>query len=130
MDNILANPAALTPLALIGLVAVQVLQLVGNQLKAKSDAASHRDESMAGILQKILDQHTASMERQAAALERISASMAEVQAHMHATNAVLNSFTHRLEAVELKLAAGMAAADSPTLMRGDPRRSASGGGAA
>lgn len=129
MENVLANPAALTPLALLGLVAVQVLQLVGNQLKVRSDTAARHDDSLSKILQQVLDQHTASMERQALSLERIGATMAEIQAHMHGTNSALASLGHRLEAVEMKLAGAAAAAAAPVPMRGGPRRPAAGGGA-
>lgn len=104
MDTILANPQNLTPLALLGLVLVQVLQMMSGHLKAKSDAAARHDDSLAGILQRVLDQHTEAMGRQAGSLEKIAATMSEIQAHMHGTNAALNSLTHRLEAVERQLA--------------------------
>lgn len=121
MDTVLANPQTLTPLALMGLVAVQVLQLLGNHLKARTDAATHRDDSLAGILQKVLDQQTA-------ALERLSSSLAEIQAHMHATNAVLTTLTHRLEQVERQLAGdvpypavGGRGPQRPAVLGGGPR---------
>ena len=59
MESVLANPASLTPLALLGLVAIQLLQLIGNQLKARADVAARHDDNLAGILKQVLDQQNA-----------------------------------------------------------------------
>lgn len=110
-------PAALTPLAFTALVVMQVMQLIGNHLKARADTAARNDGSMATILQKVLDQHAAAAERQAVAsatqaqaMERVATSMAEIQAHMHGTNAALTSLATRIELVEARMAASTAKA--------------------
>lgn len=100
----LTTPQVLTPLALVGLVVVQVMQLIRSRGEAAEARAARHDVSLAEILQKVLDQHTESMRSLAASMEKIAASMAEVQAHMHATNTVLANLTHRLELVERQLA--------------------------
>lgn len=111
MENVLANPATLTPLALLGLVIVQIVQVLRAHMDAKAGRESKVDDSMAALLTKVLDQHAAASERQAVsgaaqavAMERVAASMAEVQSHMRDTNSVLSAFSHRLEAVERQLA--------------------------
>lgn len=110
MENVLANPATLTPLALLGLVIVQIVQVLRAHMDAKAGRESKVDDSMAALLTKVLDQHAAASERQAVsgaaqavAMERVAASMAEVQTHMRDTNQVLSAFSHRLEAVERQL---------------------------
>lgn len=117
MDSPLSNPATLTPLALLGLVIVQIVQVLRAHMDARAGRASKVDDSMAAVLTKVLDQHAAASERQAvsgaaqaAAMERVAASMVEVQAHMRDTNSVLSAFSHRLESVERQLAAQAARA--------------------
>lgn len=100
----LTTPQVLTPLALAGLVVVQVMQLIRSRGEAAAARDARHDDSLAAILQKVLDQHTESMRSQAGSLEKIAAAMGEVQAHMHATNTVLANLTHRLELVERQLA--------------------------
>lgn len=106
MDNTLASPATLTPLALLGLVIVQIAQLFRGHMDAKAGREAKIDDSLAAILQRVMDQHAASMERQSVAMERVGATMTEVQAHMRDNNTVLASIVHRLEAVERRLEAG------------------------
>lgn len=96
MGSELANPSTLTPLALIGLVIVQVVQLFRGHMDAKASREARQDDSLATILQKVLDQH-------AAAWGGLAGTLSEIQAHMRDTNAALSSFTHRLEQVERQL---------------------------
>lgn len=98
MENALSNPATLTPLALVGLVIVQIVQLIRGHLDAKAGREVRHDDNLASILQKVLDQH-------AQAWGGLASTLGEIQAHMRATNTALSSFTHRLEAVERQLAA-------------------------
>ncbi len=126
MDTSLATPQVLTPLALAGLVVVQVMQLIRSRGEAREARAARHDVSLGEILQKVLDQHTESMRSLAASMEKIAASMAEVQAHMHATNTVLANLTHRLELVERQLAGEPTYPMAP-VARG-PQRAASRGG--
>lgn len=96
MESVLANPASLTPLALLGLVAIQLLQLIGNHLKARADVAARHDDNLAGILKQVLDQQNASW-------ERLAGTLSEIQNHMHGTNATLAMLASRLEQVERQL---------------------------
>lgn len=116
MNDVLANPSTLTPLALLGLVVVQVAQLFRGHMDAKAGREAKIDDSLASILTRVMDQHAVASERsavassaQAAAMERVAAGLAEIQTHMRDTNQVLAAFQHRLEAVERQLAAGQTA---------------------
>ena len=128
----LQNPAALTPLALIGLVIVQVVQLFRGHMDAKAGREAKLDDSMAALLTRVLDQHATAAERQAAtnatqatALERVATSMGEIQRHMQDTNQVLAAFQHRLEAVERQLGTtDQAPVPRPTPARARPAREA------
>jgi len=103
LDTVLQNPQNLTPLALLAVVVMQGAQLLKSGMESRSARGARHDDSLAAILQKVLDQHTESMTRQAASLERVAAAMEEVQRHMHATNTALGNLTHRLELVERHL---------------------------
>lgn len=105
MESVLSNPATLTPLALAGLVIVQIMQMFRAHLDSKAGRIAKVDDSLAAILQRVMDQHAAASDRHAAAMERVGGALSEVQAHMRDTNAVLSTFSHRLEAVEVQLAA-------------------------
>jgi microcompartment protein CcmK/EutM len=109
MNDVLQNPSTLTPLALLGLVVVQVAQLFRGHMDAKAGREAKIDDSLASILQRVMDQHAAASERHAVAMDKVGAALSEVQAHMRDTNNVLSTFSHRLEAVERQLAAGQAA---------------------
>lgn len=112
MGSDLAIPQNLTPLALLAIVVMQIGQVLKSSLESRSARSAHHDDNLAAILQKVLDQHTESMTRQAASLERVAAAMEEVQRHMHATNNALGNLTHRLELVERHLEAETAAQEA------------------
>lgn len=120
MDNTLASPAALTPLALLGLVVVQVLQLIGSQLKSRADVQSRHDDNLAGILKQVIEQQNAGW-------ERVAGNLSEIQNHMHGTNATLAMLASRLEQVERQLTPAQLA---PPIMGRTGRGRQTGGGAA
>lgn len=102
----ISAPSSLTPLALLGLVVVQIAQLVRGHMDARAGREAKIDDSLASILQRVMDQHAASAERQAVAMERIGGTLSEVQAHMRDTNAILTALSHRMDAVERRLDQG------------------------
>lgn len=113
MNDVLQNPSTLTPLALLGLVIVQVAQLFRGHMDAKAGREAKIDDSLASILQRVMDQHAAASERHAVAMDKVGAALSEVQAHMRDTNSVLSTFSHRLEQVERQLAVGASPAIVP-----------------
>lgn len=126
MSDALTNPSTLTPLALLGLVVVQVAQLVRGHMDSKAGRESKIDDSLASILQRVMDQHAAASERHAVAMDKVGLALSEVQAHMRDTNSVLSTFSHRLEAVERQLAAGQTA-PLPSVKIAPPRTRAKAG---
>lgn len=144
MEAALTNPASLTPLALLALVLVQVLQMFRAHMDAKAGREAKNEDAERALTMRLLDQQAATSERQmnaaavqAAAMERVAAGLAEIQNHMRDTNQVLAAFQHRLEAVERQLAQGPEATASailqspvpPPIMGRVPRSRQSGGGA-
>lgn len=122
MDTAITNPASLTPLALLALVLVQVLQMFRAHMDAKAGREAKNEDAERALTMRLLDQQAATSERQmnaaavqAAAMERVAAGLAEIQTHMRDTNQVLAAFQHRLEAVERQLAQGQVASALPTV---------------
>jgi hypothetical protein len=112
MDNI---PANITPLALLALVLVQVLQMIRAHLDARAGREAKTEDAERALIMRLLDQQAATSEgqmkaaiAQASAMERVGSTLGEIQAHMRDTNQVLAAFQHRLEAVERRLDQGPA----------------------
>ena len=101
MDTAITNPASLTPLALLALVLVQVLQMFRAHMDAKAGREAKNEDAERALTMRLLDQQAATSERQmnaaavqAAAMERVAAGLAEIQTHMRDTNQVLAAFLH------------------------------------